>query len=169
MYILKVAAIAGAFHGAGQRSAALRVLFVQADIADEVLKLLAGAMDLLRVGDPALLVSDIGPVIDKAAREALEAYAGKAIAASRWHHRVALGEQARRGEFVAPPAVEIPDAAALKGEVFGPVLHIVRFRADGLDGVIDAINAMGDALTLGVHSRIDAVAKRVAARARGRE
>jgi RHH-type proline utilization regulon transcriptional repressor/proline dehydrogenase/delta 1-pyrroline-5-carboxylate dehydrogenase len=159
-------AIAGAFHDAGQRCTALRVLFVQQDIADAVLNLLAGAMDLLRVGDPALLGTDIGPVIDEAAREALEAYAKHAIAASRWYHRARVSEGTGRGRFVAPLAVEIADVAALPGEVFGPVLHIVRFRADELDRVIDAINTMDDGLALGVHSRIDAVARRVAARAR---
>ncbi len=159
-------AIAGAFHGAGQRCTALRVLFLQEDIADAVLELLAGAMDLLRVGDPALLGSDLGPVIDEAARESLEAYAARVTAGARWHHRASAGNGAGRGHYVAPLAVEIPDIAALPGEVFGPVLHVVRFRAADLDRVIDAVNAMGDGLTLGVHSRIDGVTRRVAARAR---
>jgi RHH-type proline utilization regulon transcriptional repressor/proline dehydrogenase/delta 1-pyrroline-5-carboxylate dehydrogenase len=159
-------AITSAFNAAGQRCSALRVMFVQEDIADRVLELLAGAMELLRLGDPGLLETDIGPVIDAAAQEQLEAHARRIVQGARWHHRVSLGPEHAHGCFVAPLAVEIEGIKVLEQEVFGPILHVVRYRSDGLDAVIDAINQTGYGLTLGVHSRIDGVARRIAARAR---
>ncbi|MCU0976029.1 MAG: bifunctional proline dehydrogenase/L-glutamate gamma-semialdehyde dehydrogenase PutA [Steroidobacteraceae bacterium] len=158
-------AITSAFNAAGQRCSALRVLFLQEDIADRALGLLAGAMDLLNLGDPALLSTDVGPVIDPEARAVLEAHAARIVQGARWHHRVALGPGHAGGHFVAPLAVEIPGIGSLTREVFGPILHVVRYRADDIDAVIDSINGTGYGLTLGVHSRIEGFVRRVAQRA----
>ena len=159
-------AVASAFNAAGQRCSALRVLYLQEDIADRVLELLAGAMDLLRVGDPARLATDVGPVIDGAACAALEAHATLIVQGARWRHRVARSAEHERGHFVMPLAVEIPGIAVLEREVFGPILHVVRWRAAELEAVIDAINATGYGLTLGIHSRIEGFAQRIAGRVR---
>ncbi len=159
-------AIQSAFNSAGQRCSALRVLYVQQDIAERVLELLAGAMDLLAIGNPALLSTDVGPVIDAPSLATLEKHAAAIVVGARWQHRVPLPAGLPRGHFFAPLAVEIDGIERLEREVFGPVLHIVRFAASGLDAVIDAINGSGYGLTLGVHTRIDSVARRVAARAK---
>jgi RHH-type proline utilization regulon transcriptional repressor/proline dehydrogenase/delta 1-pyrroline-5-carboxylate dehydrogenase len=160
-------AIASGFNSAGQRCSALRLLLLQEEIAPRVLDLLAGFMDELNVGDPALLETDVGPVIDREALAMLEAHAAKVTARKgAWHHRAALPKSAKAGRFFAPLAVEMPSVQSLEREVFGPIVHVVRFRASDLDGVVDSINAMGYGLTLGVHTRIDAVAERIAARAR---
>jgi RHH-type proline utilization regulon transcriptional repressor/proline dehydrogenase/delta 1-pyrroline-5-carboxylate dehydrogenase len=149
---------------AGQRCSALRVLFVQEDVAPRVLRLLSGFMDQLRVGDPALLATDIGPVIDDEARAVLEAHAQQIVAGARWQHRYQLGRDLERGCFFAPLAVEIDGLSRLEREVFGPIVHVVRYSASHVDDVIDAINATGYGLTLGVHTRIDSFARHVAAR-----
>ncbi len=159
-------AVQSAFNSAGQRCSALRVLCVQEDIAPRVLELLAGAMDQLVIGDPALLATDVGPVIDAAALAVLAEHAGAIVAGARWQHRAPLPAGLRRGHYFAPLAVEIDDIARLTREVFGPVLHVVRFAASELDSVVDQINGSGYGLTLGVHTRIDGVARRIAARAR---
>jgi RHH-type proline utilization regulon transcriptional repressor/proline dehydrogenase/delta 1-pyrroline-5-carboxylate dehydrogenase len=159
-------AITSAFNSAGQRCSALRVLFVQEDIAPRVLELMAGAMDLLTIGEPALLATDIGPVIDAQSLETLEQHAAAIVAGARWHHRAKLPAGLARGHYFAPLAVEIDGIARLEREVFGPILHIVRFQGSRLDAVVDQINDSGYGLTLGVHTRIDSVARRVAARAR---
>jgi RHH-type proline utilization regulon transcriptional repressor/proline dehydrogenase/delta 1-pyrroline-5-carboxylate dehydrogenase len=155
-----------AFNSAGQRCSALRVLFLQAEIADKVERLLAGYMDELVVGDPALLSTDVGPVIDAEAQQRLEAHAAGIVRGARWQHRVKLGAETAAGHFVAPLAVEIDSFDRLAGEVFGPILHIVRYEANALDGVLDAINAKGYGLTLGIHTRIDASARYIANRVR---
>ncbi len=159
-------AIQSAFNSAGQRCSALRVLYVQEDIATRVLGLLAGAMDELCVGDPALVSTDVGPVIDAAALQDLERHAAGIVTGSRWHHRVPLPAGLARGHYFAPLAVEIDGIARLEREVFGPILHVVRFAASRLDSVVDEINSCGYGLTLGVHTRIDSVARRIAARAK---
>jgi RHH-type proline utilization regulon transcriptional repressor/proline dehydrogenase/delta 1-pyrroline-5-carboxylate dehydrogenase len=159
-------AITSAFNAAGQRCSALRVLYVQEDIAARVLELLAGAMDLLAIGEPALLSTDVGPVIDAPSLDTLERHAATIVAGARWHHRARLPDGLARGHYFAPLAVEIDGIGALEREVFGPVLHVVRFAASKLDEAVDAINASGFGLTLGVQTRIDSVARRVAARAR---
>jgi RHH-type proline utilization regulon transcriptional repressor/proline dehydrogenase/delta 1-pyrroline-5-carboxylate dehydrogenase len=159
-------AIQSAFNAAGQRCSALRVLYLQQDIAPRVMELLAGAMDQLTIGDPALLSTDVGPVIDAEALAALERHARTIVAGARWHHRVPLPGGLPRGHFFAPLAVEIDGIARLQREVFGPVLHVVRFSGSRLDEVVDEINSSGYGLTLGVHTRIDSVARRVAARAK---
>ncbi len=159
-------AVISAFNAAGQRCSALRVLFVQEDIAPRVLELLAGVMDTLAIGDPALLSTDVGPVIDADALATLEAHARASVAGSPWPHRAKLPAGLARGHYFAPLAVEIDGIARLEREVFGPVLHVVRFPASRLEEVVDGINASGYGLTLGVHTRIDSVARRIAARAR---
>ncbi len=159
-------AVTSAFNAAGQRCSALRVLFVQEDIAPRVLELLAGVMDTLAIGNPALLATDVGPVIGEEARATLEAHARAIVAGSPWHHRARLPHGLATGHFFAPLAVEIEGLSRLGEEVFGPVLHVVRFKGTRIDDVVDQVNASGYGLTLGIHTRIDSVARRIAARAR---
>jgi RHH-type proline utilization regulon transcriptional repressor/proline dehydrogenase/delta 1-pyrroline-5-carboxylate dehydrogenase len=161
-----VDAITSAFNSAGQRCSALRVLFLQAEIAPRVLELLQGAMDELIIGDPGDLATDVGPVIDAQARDALEAHVAALATKGLVLHRVALPELAAHGTFVAPTLIELDRIDRLEREVFGPVLHVIRYPADALDTVIDAINATGYGLTLGIHSRIDETVGHIASRAR---
>ncbi|MEE8276901.1 MAG: bifunctional proline dehydrogenase/L-glutamate gamma-semialdehyde dehydrogenase PutA [Alphaproteobacteria bacterium] len=158
--------LSSAFQSAGQRCSALRVLFLQEDIAGRVIDMIAGAMDELSVGDPRLLATDVGPVIDAGAREALEAHAARMAREGRLIRRAPLGPETEHGDFFAPCSFEIDGIARLEGEVFGPILHVVRYQASRLDAVVDAINETGYGLTLGIHSRIDATARRIQARAR---
>jgi RHH-type transcriptional regulator, proline utilization regulon repressor / proline dehydrogenase / delta 1-pyrroline-5-carboxylate dehydrogenase len=155
-----------AFDSAGQRCSAARVLFVQDDIADKVITMLKGAMDELRVGDPALLSTDVGPVIDVPSRESLEQHAERMGREAKLINTAKLPQDAAHGTFFAPRAYEIPSIKLLTREVFGPALHVVRWRADELDEVIDAINATGFGLTLGIHSRIDETVEHIRRRAR---
>jgi RHH-type transcriptional regulator, proline utilization regulon repressor / proline dehydrogenase / delta 1-pyrroline-5-carboxylate dehydrogenase len=157
--------VASAFNSAGQRCSAARVLYVQDVIADRVLALLAGAMDELVLGDPALLVTDVGPVIDAAAHAALERHAAKLAVRASWQHRAALPEHTDSALFFAPLAVEIDAADVPRDEVFGPVLHIVRFAGRDIHGLIDTINGWGYGLTLGIHTRVEQLADALAARA----
>ncbi len=159
-------ALLSAFNSAGQRCSALRVLCVQEDVAPRVFELLAGAMDELCVGDPALLATDVGPVIDGDALATLERHAERAVRGARWSHRVRLPAGLERGTFCAPLAVEIARLDVLEQEFFGPILHVLRFRARDLDALVDAVNATGYGLTLGIHTRIDSTVQRVRARAR---
>ena len=153
-----------AFNSAGQRCSALRVLCVQEDIAAKVQRLLAGHMNELVVGDPALLATDVGPAIDAQARDVLERHARSVVRGSRWQHRCTLGRETANGTFVAPLAVQIEGPGVLEREVFGPILHLVSYRARDLESLVDAINATGYGLTFGIHSRIDSTVQRVAAR-----
>ena len=158
--------IASGFNSAGQRCSALRLLLLQEEIAPRVLQLLEGAMQELRLGDPALLETDIGPVIDAEALAALRAHAVKITQGARWHARAPLPAGADEGAFFAPLAVEIDSLAVLQREVFGPVVHVLRFRSQDIDTLIDSINALGYGLTLGVHTRVEGLAQRIARRAR---
>ncbi|MGH8274061.1 MAG: bifunctional proline dehydrogenase/L-glutamate gamma-semialdehyde dehydrogenase PutA [Gammaproteobacteria bacterium] len=151
-----------AFGSAGQRCSALRVLCVQEDIADRVIEILAGYMETLRVGDPGLLTTDVGPVIDHDARKVLEAHAEKISQTGRVIARTAVPEACVEGSFVAPLAVEIEGIEVLEREVFGPILHVVRYRARNLAKVVEAVNATGYGLTFGVHSRIEGEAEKLA-------
>jgi RHH-type proline utilization regulon transcriptional repressor/proline dehydrogenase/delta 1-pyrroline-5-carboxylate dehydrogenase len=153
-----------AFDSAGQRCSALRLLYVQDDVADRILTMLAGAAAELRIGDPSLLATDIGPLIDFEARQALEQHAARIAVAGRLHHQCELPPDTAHGSFFAPRIVEIDSARRLEREVFGPILHVVRWPADQLDAVLDEIAAQGYALTLGIHSRIDDTVARVLAR-----
>jgi RHH-type proline utilization regulon transcriptional repressor/proline dehydrogenase/delta 1-pyrroline-5-carboxylate dehydrogenase len=154
------------FQSAGQRCSALRVLFVQEDIAERLEEMLVGAMAELRVGDPALLSTDVGPVIDAAAKETLEAHARRMAQEGQLLHCVPLGPDTEHGSFVAPRAFRIDRLDRLEREVFGPILHVIRFAGDRLDQVLDAVNATGYGLTLGIHSRIDSTVQHIHARLR---
>lgn len=151
-----------AFRSAGQRCSALRLLFIQADVADQVLAMLEGAAAELRLGDPRLPSTDIGPVIDSEARDAILAHVDRMRAEqkllSAGH---APGRDLAGGSWVPPHIIELDAPEALTCEVFGPVLHVVRYDAKDLDGVLDAIEKSGYGLTLGVHSRIDATLEKV--------
>ena len=154
-------AIASAFDSAGQRCSAARVLFVQDDVADKVIAMLAGAMAELKVGDPGLLSTDVGPVIDEDARKLLLAHAARMDREAHKIAEVALDDACAHGTFFAPRAYLIPSLRVLEREVFGPVLHVVRWRADQLEQVIADINATGYGLTLGIHSRIDTTVEQI--------
>lgn len=147
--------ITSAFRSAGQRCSALRVLFVQDGIADKVIEMLAGACRELTLGDPLHLSTDIGPVIDKSALEMLDAHATRMESAGKKVAEVPLPAHMAQGYFFAPRAFELPDLSSLKREVFGPILHIVRFKGEDLESVIKQINQTGYGLTFGVHTRID--------------
>ncbi|MBT8052085.1 MAG: bifunctional proline dehydrogenase/L-glutamate gamma-semialdehyde dehydrogenase PutA [Gammaproteobacteria bacterium] len=157
--------IRSAFHSAGQRCSALRVLYLQSDVADTILELLRGAMRELVVGDPRLLSTDIGPVIDERALKDLEAHASRMAQEHRLVARSPL-PPGLDGHYMAPCAFEIESIAVLEEENFGPVLHVVRYRSRDLDRVIDEINATGFGLTVGVHSRIDHTQRYIAGRVR---
>jgi RHH-type proline utilization regulon transcriptional repressor/proline dehydrogenase/delta 1-pyrroline-5-carboxylate dehydrogenase len=159
-------ALVSAFDSAGQRCSALRVLCVQEEIAPRMLTLVQGAMDELAVGDPAHLATDVGPVIDAAARDALERHVAAMAEEGLVRHRVALPAACAHGTFVAPTLIVLDRLDRLQAEVFGPVLHVYRYHAGDLDALVDAINAYGYGLTLGVHSRVDATVARIVARAR---
>jgi len=146
--------IASAFDSAGQRCSALRVLFLQEDVANTIIEMLKGAMDELRVGDPNLLSTDIGPVIDEEARDNLLAHIELMKHDAKLLHQVHLSSEAQLGTFVPPTAFELASLDVLKREVFGPVLHIIRYKATELDKVVDQINNTGYGLTFGIHSRI---------------
>jgi RHH-type proline utilization regulon transcriptional repressor/proline dehydrogenase/delta 1-pyrroline-5-carboxylate dehydrogenase len=156
-------AILSAFGSAGQRCSALRVMFVQNDIAPKILHMLSGAMQELVLGDPAKLSTDIGPVIDEQALSILIRHHQSLEGFGRFVAQVPMEEKLRKkGTFFAPIAYEIQNIHGLTREVFGPVLHIIRFEAGEIDDVLDQINGTGYGLTLGVHSRIDSFQKKVA-------
>ncbi|MEI2457013.1 bifunctional proline dehydrogenase/L-glutamate gamma-semialdehyde dehydrogenase PutA [Lysobacter firmicutimachus] len=157
-------AIGSAFTSAGQRCSAARVLFVQDDIADKVTHMLAGAMAELKVGNPGLLSTDVGPVIDEDALKMLVEHAARMDKEAVKIGEVAVDGDAAHGSFFAPRAYALKSLDQLHKEVFGPVLHVIRWKADQLDAVIDAINATGYGLTLGIHSRIDETIDRISAR-----
>jgi len=159
-------AIASAFDSAGQRCSAARVLFVQDDIADKVIAMLSGAMDELKVGDPALLSTDVGPVIDEPSRKSLADHAARMDTEAKLIKQVQLGPDCANGTFLAPRAYELKSLSQLTHEVFGPILHVIRWKASELDKVIDAINATGFGLTLGIHSRIDSTIAHISQRAK---
>ncbi|WP_262500828.1 bifunctional proline dehydrogenase/L-glutamate gamma-semialdehyde dehydrogenase PutA [Pseudohalioglobus sediminis] len=158
--------ITSAFQSAGQRCSALRVLYLQQDIADNVLQMLAGAMQELRIGDPAALSTDIGPVIDLDARQMLERHQLRMRDEGRLVAACSLDESHTGGYFVPPQVYEIQSLAQLPGEVFGPILHVIRYGTSELGRVLDEINASGYGLTLGVHSRIDGFARDIFAATR---
>ncbi|MFL6633265.1 MAG: trifunctional transcriptional regulator/proline dehydrogenase/L-glutamate gamma-semialdehyde dehydrogenase [Massilia sp.] len=158
--------LSSAFDSAGQRCSALRVLFLQEDIADKTIKMLKGAMQELRVGVPDRLSTDIGPVIDREAQQNLLGHIERMKATAKQHFSLALPDALlAQGTFVPPTVLEIGSMSELKREVFGPVLHVVRWRRSDLDKVVDTINATGYGLTLGVHSRIDETIEFITTRA----
>ncbi|WP_373943963.1 bifunctional proline dehydrogenase/L-glutamate gamma-semialdehyde dehydrogenase PutA [Vibrio chagasii] len=145
--------IRSAFASAGQRCSALRVLYIQEDIADRVIGLIHGAMDELSVGIPHLHKTDVGPVIDQNAKQKLMTHLENMTKTQKKVAQLSLGADCEHGDFVPPSAFEIDDISCLKEEQFGPVLHIVRFKASELAQVVDQINQTGFGLTMGIHSR----------------
>ncbi|MEM6474890.1 MAG: bifunctional proline dehydrogenase/L-glutamate gamma-semialdehyde dehydrogenase PutA [Pseudomonadota bacterium] len=158
--------IASSFQSAGQRCSALRVLYIQDDVADEMLDMIRGGFDALNVGDPADLATDVGPVIDGDAEAALERHVARREKSGRPIARVPLTDEAAHGHFVAPTIIEVESILDLNRENFGPVLHVARYSAEALGQVIADINATGYGLTLGLHSRIEETRQFVQARAR---
>ena len=146
--------IAAAFQSAGQRCSALRVLYLQDDIADGMLTMIKGAFDALVVGDPMDLATDVGPVIDEEAKGKLEAHVAEMQAEGFPVTRLSLPPHCAEGHFVAPTIIEIGSILDLDEEQFGPILHVVRYPVGTMQQVIDDINATGYGLTLGLHSRI---------------
>jgi RHH-type proline utilization regulon transcriptional repressor/proline dehydrogenase/delta 1-pyrroline-5-carboxylate dehydrogenase len=156
--------IVSAFQSAGQRCSALRLLCLQEDIADKVLEMLKGAMAELTIGDPGDIANDIGPVIDAAARDGLnahiEAHRAKVL------HQLPLPAACANGTFVAPTVIRLDRVEDLTREVFGPVLHVTTWKAGELGRLVDRINASGYGLTMGLHSRIGEAADIVRGKAK---
>ena len=150
-----------AFRSAGQRCSALRLLLVQEDVADRMIEMIAGSARELVVGDPRDIASHIGPVIDLDAKERLETHIARMKTAARVHY---AGTTPATGNFVAPHIFELKRATELTEEVFGPVLHVVRYPASQLADVIEEIGRSGYGLTLGIHSRIDETVEEIIAR-----
>ncbi|MCO5118295.1 MAG: trifunctional transcriptional regulator/proline dehydrogenase/L-glutamate gamma-semialdehyde dehydrogenase [Burkholderiaceae bacterium] len=160
--------VGSAFDSAGQRCSALRILCLQREIAEPAIEMLEGAMRERTMGDPRHLCVDIGPVIDDEAKQSLEGHIATMRARGRrvfQAHRP-HGEGAAHGCFVPPTLIEIERIDELEGEVFGPVLHVLRYSRNDLDSLLDRIDATGYGLTLGVHSRIDETIERIVGRAR---
>ena len=149
--------VSSAFDSAGQRCSALRVLCLQEDSADRVVEMLKGAMAQSRLGNPERLSVDIGPVIDAEAKAGIEKHIQGMREKGRSVYQVAIadGAECKRGTFVMPTLIELDSFDELKREIFGPVLHVVRYNRRNLDQLIEQINASGYGLTLGVHTRID--------------
>ncbi len=147
--------ITSAFQSAGQRCSALRVMYLQEDIADSVIAMLSGAMAELVLGNPAALATDIGPVIDLEARQMLERHAQRMRMEGTLLASCELSLEHAKGYFFAPRVYEIRRLSQLPEEVFGPVLHIIRYAVPDLPQVLADINASGYGLTLGIHSRIN--------------
>ncbi|NNU15674.1 bifunctional proline dehydrogenase/L-glutamate gamma-semialdehyde dehydrogenase PutA [Parvularcula sp. ZS-1/3] len=148
--------VASAFQSAGQRCSALRVLYVQEDVADTMLKMIIGRTKTMKLGDPALATTDIGPIIDEEARSKLAKYAG-----SR-EGLVYKGDAPKEGTFLAPHIFELGDEEILEREQFGPILHVKRFKAGEFDRVLKEVASTGYGLTFGIHTRITEVAQRLA-------
>jgi len=153
--------LASAFQSAGQRCSALRMLYVQEDVADKMLSMLFGAMDELQVGDPSLLSTDVGPVIDVAAKLGIETHIAAHAAQGKVLKTVPVPAT---GLFVAPTVIKLAGIEELQEEIFGPVLHVAIFAAHELDKVVDTINAQGYGLTFGVHTRVDARVEQLVSR-----
>ena len=158
--------IQSAFNSAGQRCSALRLLLLQEEVAERTLEMLSGAVDELKVGDPLRLDIDVGPLIDEGARERLQAHGARMSREARLVCQAKLPQDADHGCFFAPQVFEIGDPAILRQEVFGPILHVARWKAGDLERVVEAINATGYGLTLGVHSRLESTVERLLQRAR---
>ena len=155
-----------AFASAGQRCSALRVLFVQEDIADKLIHLISGAMQELTVGLPYLHKTDVGPIIDANAKQKLDDYVNSMLKKHKLVGQLPLDESCANGHFVAPIAMEINSLADLDNEQFGPILHIVRYKAADIDSVIDQVNNCGFGLTMGIHSRNETHYMHIAKRSR---
>ncbi len=159
-------AITSGFGSAGQRCSALRVMFVQDDVADRTLEMLRGASAELVLGDPMNLSTDVGPIIDHAALATLTAHAEKMATIGKTLVDLPLSPACQHGSFFGPKAYEIDSLDILEREVFGPIVHVIRYDAGHLDDVIAAVNRTGYGLTLGIHSRIEATQCYIAQRVR---
>jgi RHH-type proline utilization regulon transcriptional repressor/proline dehydrogenase/delta 1-pyrroline-5-carboxylate dehydrogenase len=155
--------MASAFRSAGQRCSALRLLCVQDDVAERVLDMVAGATQELRLGDPRDPATQVGPIIDAEAKDRLDRWVNAMESRGAVLFRLPA-KAPPGGTYVAPAIIELDSARELKEEVFGPVLHVVRWRSGELDHLLDDIAANGTALTLGIHSRIESFVTRVASR-----
>jgi RHH-type proline utilization regulon transcriptional repressor/proline dehydrogenase/delta 1-pyrroline-5-carboxylate dehydrogenase len=157
--------VASAFRSAGQRCSALRLLCLQEEVAEPILDMIAGATRALNLGDPRELSTHVGPVIDAEAKERLDRWIADHDSAGRvrfrWDRFKSLPAA---GNYVAPTIITLGRARDLREEVFGPILHVVRWRAEALDTLLDDIAGNGYGLTLGIHSRIDTTAAHIAAR-----
>lgn len=153
--------IASAFQSAGQRCSALRVLYIQSDVADTFLDMLQGAMDELDVGDPWHLDTDVGPIISRQAQQDIQAYVDKAREDGRLLKQLKAPTE---GNFIGPAVIEVDGIEDLGKEIFGPVLHVARFKAKDFDKVLEAVNSSGYGLTFGLHTRIDDRAKAISDR-----
>ena len=153
--------IRSAFLSAGQRCSALRVLYLQEDVADTILPMLEGAIQSLSLGHPEDIRSDIGPVIDSEAQQKLVQHIDKLTASGRLLARFPAEKVPLDGYYVAPHVFELTTINELPGEVFGPVLHVIRYQADKVDEVLRDIDATGFGLTLGVHTRLESFAAKV--------
>ncbi|HFD16469.1 MAG TPA: aldehyde dehydrogenase family protein, partial [Rhodospirillales bacterium] len=154
--------LTSAFRSAGQRCSALRLLCLQEDVADELLAMIVGATRELRLGDPRDPATDVGPVIDEGARDRLHDHLARMERAARVHFRGEMRHPPPTGGlFLAPRILELEHAAQLDREVFGPILHLVRYPANDLDSLLEAIAGSGYGLTLGIHSRIQRTIDRI--------
>jgi len=163
--------VSSGFQSAGQRCSALRVLFVQEEVADKIITMIKGAMQELHIGDPAFLTTDVGPVIDKKALAALNEHVDYLKSRGTLHYAckppvLADGIADDEHNFFVPRLYEISDLSVLKKEVFGPVVHVIRYKANQLENVIDQINGTGFGLTMGIHTRIEEKSEYLAARSR---
>ncbi|MCW8868767.1 MAG: bifunctional proline dehydrogenase/L-glutamate gamma-semialdehyde dehydrogenase PutA, partial [Marinobacter sp.] len=153
--------LASSFQSAGQRCSALRMLYVQRDIADGLLEMLYGAMEELGIGDPWLLSTDVGPVIDENARKKIVDHCEKFERNGKLLKKMKVPE---KGLFVSPAVLSVSGIEELEEEIFGPVLHVATFEAKNIDKVVDDINAKGYGLTFGIHSRVDRRVERITSR-----
>jgi RHH-type transcriptional regulator, proline utilization regulon repressor / proline dehydrogenase / delta 1-pyrroline-5-carboxylate dehydrogenase len=153
--------IGSAFTSAGQRCSALRVLYVQEEIADRVIEMLVGAMKCLSIGDPADPATDVGPVISAEARSRLRKHAERMTREAKLLYACPVEHCVQRGHFLGPQLFELHAVDQLKTEEFGPILHVFRYRAEELAQVLQAIRSTGFGLTLGVHSRLESMAEHV--------
>ncbi|MEO8684278.1 MAG: trifunctional transcriptional regulator/proline dehydrogenase/L-glutamate gamma-semialdehyde dehydrogenase [Devosia sp.] len=156
--------LASAFDSAGQRCSALRLLCLQDDIADKTLAMLTGAMAELRTGNPDTLATDIGPVISPEAQDNIATHIASLRAHGRQITQAPLDPACEQGTFIAPTLIELDDLSELTREIFGPVLHVVRFDRETIDVLVDRINGLGYGLTFGLHTRLDTTISRVTSR-----
>ncbi len=156
--------LTSAFDSAGQRCSALRVLCLQEDAADRILAMLTGALAEMEIGNPDWLATDVGPVITAEARDSILAYIAEMDLKGFRLHQMKLPSICAHGTFVPPTIIELGSLSDLGAEVFGPVLHVVRFAREQMEPVVDAVNATGYGLTFGIHSRIDETIARLTAR-----
>lgn len=159
-------AVVSAFNSAGQRCSALRVLYLQQDIADRVVDMLSGAMQQLSIGDPSDYATDIGPVIDRQAADRLEQHVARMRREANVLLQIGLPDSCVKGSFFPPTLIELSSLKQLHEEVFGPILHIIRFRSGELEGIVEEVNRSGYGLTLGIQSRIQRTIDTIQSRAR---